>query len=61
MNSDQVKGRVKEAAGKVEKNIGRAIGNPKTEAKGLAREIAGKVQKTAADIKSDVADIGNTK
>ena len=50
MNRDQVKGRVKEVAGKVEKNVGRVIGNPKTEAKGVVREFAGKVQKTAGDI-----------
>jgi uncharacterized protein YjbJ (UPF0337 family) len=61
MNRDQVKGRVKEAAGKVEKNVGRALGNPKVEAKGLAKELAGKVQKTAGDIVSDVSDIANTK
>ena len=57
MNRDQVKGRAKEVAGKVEKNVGRAIGNPKVEAKGLAKELSGKVQKTAGDIASDVADI----
>lgn len=61
MNRDQVKGRVKEAAGKVEKSVGRAIGNPKVEAKGLAKEIQGKVQKTAGDIRSDIKDIGDTK
>ena len=61
MNKDQVNGRVKEAAGKVEKNVGRAIGNPKVEAKGLAKELAGKVQKTAGDIASDVASIAKTK
>lgn len=55
MNRDQVKGRAKEIAGKVEKNVGHAIGNPKVEGKGLAKEIAGKVQKTAGDLRSDVA------
>ena len=49
MNRDQVKGRVKEAAGKATKNAGRAVGSAKMEVKGLAREIGGKVQKTVGD------------
>jgi uncharacterized protein YjbJ (UPF0337 family) len=49
MNRDQVNGRGKEAAGKVQKNVGRATGSLKTEAKGAAREVAGKVQKTVGD------------
>ena len=55
MNRDQVKGRVKEVVGKVEKNVGRAVGSPKTEIKGLAKEIEGKVQKTVGDARSDIA------
>jgi uncharacterized protein YjbJ (UPF0337 family) len=50
MNKDQVKGRAKEVAGKIEKNVGRAIGNPKVEAKGLVKEVAGKVQKNVGDV-----------
>ena len=49
MNRDQVNGRGKEAAGKVQKNVGRATGSLKTEAKGLAKEVAGKVQKNVGD------------
>ena len=49
MNRDQVNGRAKEAAGKVQKNVGRAAGSLKTEAKGLAKEVAGKVQKNVGD------------
>jgi len=49
MNRDQVNGRGKEAAGKIQKNVGRATGSLKTEAKGMAKEVAGKVQKTVGD------------
>lgn len=56
MNRDQVKGRVKEAAGKVEKIVGRAVDSPKTEAKGIAKEIAGKVQKAVGDVRNDLKD-----
>ena len=52
MNRDQVKGRAKEVAGKVEKNAGRAAGSVRTQAKGLAREAAGKVQKAVGDARN---------
>lgn len=52
MNRDQVKGRAKEMAGKVEKNAGRAVGSAKTEAKGLAKEAVGKLQKTLGDARN---------
>jgi uncharacterized protein YjbJ (UPF0337 family) len=52
MNRDQVKGRAKEVAGKIEKNAGRAVGSAKTEAKGLAKEVAGKVQKNLGDARN---------
>ena len=49
MNRDQAKGRGKELAGKVEKNVGRAVGSGRTEVKGAAREATGKVQKAFGD------------
>ena len=52
MNSDQVKGRAKEIAGKVEKAVGHAVGSTKTEAKGVVKEFEGKVQKTVGDARS---------
>jgi uncharacterized protein YjbJ (UPF0337 family) len=52
VNRDQVKGRVKEAAGKATKNAGRAVGSAKMEVKGLAKEAGGKVQKTVGDLRS---------
>lgn len=50
MNSHQVKGRVREAAGKALKNAGRATGSVKMEAKGLAKEAGGKLQKNVGDV-----------
>ena len=51
MNKDQVKGAVKEAAGKVQKNTGEAIGSTEQQAKGMAREAAGKTQTNRGDAK----------
>ena len=44
MNKDQIKGAVKEVAGKVQRKTGELIDSPGQQAKGAAKEIAGKVQ-----------------
>ena len=56
MNKDQVKGTVKEAAGKVQQKTGKLLGNPKQEAKGLATKLEGKVQKKVGDAKEALKD-----
>ena len=55
MNKDQIKGSAKEAAGKVQKTVGRATGNGTQEVKGAVREVAGKAQKAYGDVKNDNA------
>lgn len=49
MNRDQVKGAVKDAAGKVQRKTGEAIGSPKHEARGAAKQVEGKAQKTVGN------------
>jgi uncharacterized protein YjbJ (UPF0337 family) len=56
MNKDQVKGRVEEATGKAQKNMGDAFGSKEHQAKGMAKEAEGKVQKNYGDAKEDVKD-----
>jgi uncharacterized protein YjbJ (UPF0337 family) len=53
MNRDQVKGRVKEAVGKVQEKTGKATGNISMQAKGLAKSVVGKVQKNIGDAVDD--------
>jgi uncharacterized protein YjbJ (UPF0337 family) len=55
MNKDQIKGSAKEAAGKLQKNVGKATANGTQVVKGAAREIAGKAQKAWGDATSDNA------
>ncbi len=52
VNKDQVKGSAKEAAGKVQKNVGKATANGTQVVKGAAREAAGKVQKAYGNAKA---------
>ena len=49
MNRDQIKGRVKEAAGTVQQAAGKLIDSPKQRAKGLLKRGVGKVQKAIGD------------
>ena len=56
MNKDQVKGAVKEAAGKLQQTTGKILGNKTQQAKGLATKIEGKVQKKVGDAKEALKD-----
>ena len=58
MNKDQVKGSLKEAAGKVQEKTGELTGNKSQELKGAARQVEGNVQKTYGDAKEAAKDSG---
>lgn len=51
MNKDQVKGSVKEAAGKVQQKAGEAVGSEKHQIKGAAKQAEGKIQKGIGNLK----------
>lgn len=57
MNKDQIKGGMKEAAGKIQKEFGKAVDSPKHQIEGGMKEVAGKTQKTVGNIKEDVKDV----
>ena len=56
MNKDQVKGTIKDAAGKVQRKTGEVIGSEEQQAKGLAKQVEGKTQKSFGDAKEIVKD-----
>ncbi|MDB5743408.1 MAG: CsbD family protein [Polaromonas sp.] len=56
MNTDQIKGAVKEAAGKVQSKTGEIIGSPEQEAKGLVNQAEGNAQKNVGNAKEVVKD-----
>lgn len=56
MNKDQVKGTVKEVAGKVQAQVGKAIGSTEQKVKGHVREAEGKAQHAVGDAKKFVKD-----
>ena len=53
MNRDQVKGRMKEAGGKLQQKAGKASGSVKHQAKGLLKQGTGKLQKNAGDARDN--------
>ncbi len=58
INEDQVKGRAKEAGGKLQEEFGKLTGNKTQQAKGLAKQVVGAGQAKLGDLeeKSEKAD-----
>ena len=54
INKDQIKGRVKEAKGKIKEVAGNLVGNETQEAKGKIQKNLGKAQAKYGDVKQDV-------
>jgi uncharacterized protein YjbJ (UPF0337 family) len=57
MNEHQTKGKLKEAAGEAQEQVGKLTGNREQQAKGHAREQEGKAQKKVGDVKEGVEKI----
>ncbi|MFT3857575.1 MAG: CsbD family protein [Aquabacterium sp.] len=56
MNTDQVKGAIKQGAGKIQEKAGKAVGSTEHQAKGLGKQVEGKVQKNYGDAKENIKD-----
>lgn len=54
MNRDRVEGKVKDIAGRVERQAGEWTGDPKKQAKGTAKQIEGKLQNAIGKVKDAV-------
>jgi len=51
MNKDQVKGTMKDIAGKAQEKAGELTGSEKQQLKGLKNQVEGKIQKGVGDVK----------
>lgn len=56
MNKDQVKGAVKEVAGKVQSKTGEMVGSTNQQVKGLLKEAEGKLQKKVGNAEEALKD-----
>lgn len=60
MNKDQVKGKAKNIGGKIQEEVGKAVGSSEQQAKGLSKQVEGKVQEAYGDVKEEIVkDRGN--
>jgi len=53
MNRDQVKGTIKDVAGKIQRKTGEITGSTSQQIKGGAKQVAGKVQKAVGNVQDD--------
>ena len=56
MNKNQIKGTVKDLAGKVQEETGKLIGNREQEIKGIHKQVTGQAEKRLGDVKEIVKD-----
>jgi uncharacterized protein YjbJ (UPF0337 family) len=54
MNKDQVKGSVKDVAGKVQEKAGELTGSESQQIKGVKNQVEGKIQKGVGDVKEAI-------
>ena len=58
MNKDQVKGKAKNIAGKIQEQAGKLVGSKKQQIKGLSKQISGKTQESCGDVRQSAEDLG---
>jgi uncharacterized protein YjbJ (UPF0337 family) len=56
MNKDRVEGKVKDVAGRIERQAGEWTGDPKKQAEGAAKQVEGKVQNAWGQVKDAAKD-----
>ena len=56
MNRNQVKGTMKDVAGKVQRKVGEVTGSSKQQVKGMARQAEGKLQKGLGNVEQAADD-----
>jgi uncharacterized protein YjbJ (UPF0337 family) len=57
MNTDQVKGTVKDIAGKAQRKLGEAVGSTDQQVKGALNQAEGKAQKAAGNLREAAKDL----
>jgi uncharacterized protein YjbJ (UPF0337 family) len=56
MNRDQVEGKIKDVAGKAQRELGDATDNASQQVKGGAKQVEGKIQQRVGDAKEAADD-----
>jgi uncharacterized protein YjbJ (UPF0337 family) len=61
MNENQVKGKAKDIGGKVQEEVGKAVGSSEQQAKGLGKQIEGKTQEKLGDAEEALRNVGKNR
>ena len=56
MNNDRIEGKVKDVAGRIERQAGEWAGDPKMQVKGAVKQAEGKVQNAVGKVRDAAAD-----
>ncbi|HVZ61971.1 MAG TPA: CsbD family protein [Terriglobales bacterium] len=59
MDSDRIKGKAKDIAGRVERQAGEWTGDKKAQVEGASKQVEGKVQNAWGNVKDKVRDISD--
>lgn len=59
MNKNQAKGTIKEATGKLQAQVGQAIGSTSQQLKGATKQVEGRIQKKAGDAQQATKDLAD--
>lgn len=61
MNENKVKGKAKDIGGKIQEEVGDAIGSSEQQAKGLAKQVEGKTQEKLGDAQEALRNRGKNR
>jgi uncharacterized protein YjbJ (UPF0337 family) len=61
MNKDRVEGKLKDIAGRVERQAGEWTGDPRKQVQGAAKQVEGKLQNALGKVKDAAKDADNNK
>ncbi|KGG82939.1 general stress protein CsbD [Comamonas thiooxydans] len=56
MNTDQIKGTLKDVEGRIQERLGEYIDSPEQEARGIAKQVEGIAQKKIGDLKEAIQE-----
>ena len=59
MDKDRIKGKMEDAAGRVERQVGEWTGDKETQAEGAAHQIKGKIRNAVGKAKDAVRDVAD--
>ncbi|HEY1044284.1 MAG TPA: CsbD family protein [Telluria sp.] len=61
MNENKVKGKAKDIGGKVQEEVGKAVGSSEQQAKGLSKQVEGKTQEKLGDAQDALRNRGKNR